>query len=103
MAFRTIEGFNWDDRQEPVSEMIENGEAELETAERGSHRNQNIARAELVERISVLEGQVRSSAGPFSDPELTHKIVHACMTSDQITEEEELRILKAIVEHYNTE
>ncbi|APW98907.1 hypothetical protein CHINAEXTREME_14485 [Halobiforma lacisalsi AJ5] len=32
----------------------------------------------------------------LSDPELAHKIVHACLTADHISEEEELRILKTV-------
>jgi hypothetical protein len=35
----------------------------------------------------------------FGDVELTHKVVHACMASDRITEAEEMEILRAVIEH----
>jgi hypothetical protein len=31
------------------------------------------------------------------DPELAHKVVHACLNSDRISEEEELRLLKQLM------
>lgn len=33
----------------------------------------------------------------LSDPELAHKIVHACMQSDRISEDEELRIIRSMM------
>lgn len=54
-------------------------------------------------QLDDLEGQVEtvadggSSSAPFEDPELVHKVVHACMDSQNITEDEELRILESLV------
>ena len=39
---------------------------------------------------------VEAGRSVFDDPELAHKIVHACVHSDRITEAEELRILREI-------
>lgn len=55
----------------------------------------------LTEQVADLEDghqpDVTDGVGesPLTDPELAHKVVHACMTSDRITEEEELRLLRA--------
>lgn len=58
---------------------------------------------DLSEQLAELEGQVETvtdgggSPQPFQDPELVHKVVHACMDSDKISEEEELRILDSLL------
>jgi len=52
--------------------------------------------AELESRVeTVTDGG--NSPQPFQDPELVHKVVHACMNSDKISEEEELRILDSLL------
>lgn len=58
---------------------------------------------DLSAQLEDLEGQVETIADggespqPFQDPELVHKVVHACMNSENITEEEELQILESLV------
>ncbi|WP_157224647.1 MarR family transcriptional regulator [Natronococcus occultus] len=59
---------------------------------------------ELETRITVLADQVemltdRSAEHSLSSlsPELIHKIVHACLTAEHISQEEELRILRSLV------
>nr|WP_228841555.1 winged helix-turn-helix transcriptional regulator [Haloarcula sp. CBA1128] len=58
---------------------------------------------DLSEQLAELEGQVETvtdgggSPQPFQDPELVHKVVHACMDSEKISEEEELRILDSLL------
>ncbi|GAB3673215.1 hypothetical protein GCM10028856_27560 [Halopiger thermotolerans] len=37
------------------------------------------------------------SMSALADPELAHKVVHACMQSDRITEDEELRIIRSMM------
>ncbi|WP_211338355.1 winged helix-turn-helix domain-containing protein [Haloterrigena salifodinae] len=54
-------------------------ERELEDRERGT---------------TSREGGAESSV--LADPELAHKIVHACVHSDRISEEEELRLLRDV-------
>lgn len=56
----------------------------------------------LTERVAALE-DADTDAGRhhdpvFEDPELVHKIAHACLDSDAISESEELRILKRLLE-----
>lgn len=58
---------------------------------------------ELTARVSALEKTVENMADRgeaktvFGDLELTHKMVHASLIDDKITEEEELQILKALL------
>ena len=55
---------------------------------------------DLTERVAALEGRIeeRSPAeGSFSDPDLVSKMVHACMESERVSEEEELRILRQVL------
>jgi len=60
---------------------------------------------ELSAQLADLEGQVDTIADgggspqsqPFQDPELVHKVVHACMNSEKISEDEELRILDSLL------
>ncbi|GCF12687.1 hypothetical protein Harman_06220 [Haloarcula mannanilytica] len=58
---------------------------------------------DLSEQLAELEGQVETVADgggspqPFQDPELVHKVVHACLNSENISEEEELRILDSLL------
>jgi hypothetical protein len=51
----------------------------------------------LEARIDELESDSGSADCALGDPELVHKVVHACMESDAITEEEELRILRDLL------
>lgn len=56
----------------------------------------------LEERVKALEQSdeegVTDDGSVFDDPELVHKVAHACMKSDNISESEELRILKALLD-----
>lgn len=39
----------------------------------------------------------RPETGERLDPELAHKVVHACMNSERITEDEKLRLLEELM------
>ncbi|RQG93822.1 winged helix-turn-helix transcriptional regulator [Natrarchaeobius chitinivorans] len=56
---------------------------------------------QLSHRLETLEATVTDNtsrgAGIPSDPELVHKMLHACLTSEQITEDEELRIVEEML------
>lgn len=51
------------------------------------------------ERLAAVEARLDrwSEPGPLGDPELAHKVVHACLKSDQITEDEELQLLRSLL------
>lgn len=57
---------------------------------------------DLAERVARLEDAVESGSsggncGALADPDLAHKVVHACMDAEYVTEDEELRVLKSIL------
>lgn len=56
----------------------------------------------LTDRVGALddrlaEQQAAEPEGVFEDPELAHKLVHAAMASDRITEDEELALLREML------
>lgn len=108
-----IDGFDWTDRQAFV-ERVFDGDDGVEfghdSPEYGSEDDaerpmatqdlrKNVER--LTEQLEKLERQVDNmdvqSRSAFADPDLMHKVIHACMRSETITEDEELRILQAIL------
>lgn len=104
----SIEGFKWEERLAFVEtvlgdvdptqeshEMTENAESD-QSGHDLPKRIEEVARhlEDLEERVTNVETQ---SQPVFRDPELVHKLVHACMLADHITEEEELRILQTVL------
>lgn len=103
----SITGFTWDDRlgfastvfdseSQPVAEDPPSpGASDTERASRVDRLADRVAAVELeVDRLADVNGSRSVSA----DPGLTHKVLHACLTSDAITEEEELQILKSLLD-----
>jgi DNA-binding CsgD family transcriptional regulator len=57
---------------------------------------------ELAQRLATMEQELQDPGAsvegpPFGDADLLHKVVHACMNSDRITEDEELEILETLM------
>lgn len=55
---------------------------------------------DLIERVVALEGRIEEQSadeGALSEPDLVSKMVHACMESERVTEDEELRILRSVL------
>ncbi len=56
---------------------------------------------ELSQRVAALEDRLAELSAPprsaFADPALVHKVVHACMTSEHVSEDEELRIIEEVL------
>lgn len=59
--------------------------------------------AALEETTATLEQQLNDHEDAdqqqtaFTDPDLMHKVVHACMNSEAISEDEELQILQTLL------
>lgn len=58
---------------------------------------------ELSERLAAVEQAITDSdssddGSPFDDAELVHKVVYACMNSERVSEEEELRVLEELMD-----
>lgn len=92
-----VPGFEWEDRWAFVSRLFD-----------GATDGGQLAKADedLRERVDELEARVEalganaSTAGgtgaPF-EPELAHKVVHACIESERLSEEEELEVLRGLM------
>lgn len=99
----TIPGFEWENREELVEPMFENETPQTDDVEPSERNNGELSTqmANLEQQIASVEQQLdtraTNSASVFTDPDLLHKVIHACMTSDQISEDEELRILQHLV------
>lgn len=98
----TIPGFDWEDRHAFATDLLDRGE-ELPPSGNGSSAptrnddNESIDR--LRGRLTAVERQLEEQgASPNGlDPELVHKVVHACMHSEHISEAEELELIKTLV------
>lgn len=59
--------------------------------------------AEVLSRLDRIEDRLErvesseETAGGFADPELAHKVVHACMESEHVSGDEELRVVAAVL------
>ncbi len=92
-----IDGFEWGSREKYANQIFDNGNTEpmmqdhTDTAveDHGSRLD------DLEQQVHRLETQVNDSTSQFSsdDSELVAKVMHACLHSDQITEDEEVQIL----------
>jgi DNA-binding CsgD family transcriptional regulator len=116
---KSIDGFDWSSRREFVAELVEN---EVLAAPEPSTEADIPARIgsqveELRETIETLQtkvealdegeqetdGATNNPAVPFPETQMTHKVMHACLASDRITEDEELEILETLMHSGNPE
>lgn len=101
----SIEGFDWAERQSFAEAVLKNGsDATVQDRKmRDTDADYEATLDQLVERITAVEQRLEESANDsdssagFDNPELIHKVAHASLRSDAITEDEELRILKVLV------
>lgn len=96
----SISGFKWKNRQNISEAILSNGmkpEQEVMDSQEATDPTE-----QLTQRISAIEQQVEEVSNKhqyeFKDIELSHKVIHACMKSDFITEDEEIRVLKIILQ-----
>lgn len=107
-----IEGFEWRDRADVVAQAFDtpstavstDGGPTAETAPVGTEAETPTipdgADGDLAARLDALESRLGEleSAGSEDDAavdvELAHKVAHACLQSDAISDDEELRILE---------
>jgi transcriptional regulator with XRE-family HTH domain len=105
-----IRGFEWGDRRAFATEVLDTvSDGQIPSIEEDDDVTQETDQSqldELTDRVANIESQLAElstdgeavQATAFEDAELAHKIVHACMESERITEDEELRVLKTILE-----
>lgn len=92
-----IEGFDWEDRERFVASQFESP-----VVADGQGETVGQAHADAIEqRLDELEGRLETltadtESGGLST-ELAHKAIHAVVRSDQITEDEELEIIRSLL------
>lgn len=102
----SIEGFEWKNRQAITTKIFDsetkNG---TETSIMTSNNAKNDESVKILhQRIATLEQQLedintmKDSTPGLQDPNLAHKVLHACLRSEVITEEEELKLIKIFVQ-----
>lgn len=107
----SIEGFDWAERQTFVENYFSENPTKTDGGAMSTSLQQNDGNGtteeyraidELWERVEQLEGKIEDQTADreriFDDPELVHKVVHACLASENITEDEELRILGEFIQ-----
>ena len=118
----SIEGFDWSDRQAFVTALFEteSPDSSESVAPQAQATTQTQRVNELETRLDRVERQLdslgddtpskqtiadgsgsneeRPEVAVFEDPELVHKVIHACMDAETISEKEELQIVRALLE-----
>lgn len=80
------------------------GDVEITNGAAINGTDSSVGIGDLIERVEAVESHLddlvakSESDGLSTDPELVHKIAHACLYSDTISEEEELQILRNLLE-----
>lgn len=91
-----IEGFDWANRQTVVEDLLE--ETQAMTNGKGQIEQRDLA--ELYGRLTDLEkaiAELAESEPSVLPPELTHKVIRACMDSEVFSEAEELELIQAVI------
>lgn len=87
------------DTSEPPHDTAGSAEAVTTGRETDEKVEKLRARVEALEADPTdnQEAAGKTTDTVLSDPELVHKVIHACLNSDTISEDEELRIINALV------
>lgn len=102
-----IEGLDWADRRATVETVFQTRGATNQPTNTDTMASDTTEQAtatdELEQRVETLEQEFETfpdsddSVRVIGDMELLHKVLHACMKSDSITEEEEFQIMKMLL------
>lgn len=87
------------DDAEPTSKASETtSKREASTGSDPSETHESATRAtDADQRVETVD-ETKASGSVFAAPDLLHKVIHACVKSDSITEEEELRIIQELLQ-----
>lgn len=102
-----VDGFDWTDRMDYITNMKTNGSEQHESNGQEEQENHELAQqvAQLSKRLDQIERQLETADSPggsrFGDPLLASKVIHACVASEQITEEEQLLITESIIDEWD--
>lgn len=93
----SIKGFNWSGREEFACQVLE----PVSTDAPGAPTKLTARVDSLADEVKALNRNLSNQAAPSRsrswDPELAHKVAHACIKSEHITKTEELSVLENIM------
>ncbi|WP_123538520.1 hypothetical protein [Halosimplex salinum] len=95
-----IPGFDWADRRAFVRRLFDSapaGAAGVDYARPGRDATVQTLRSRVASLEERLDERGDSGGECALDPDLTHKMVHACMDADYVSKEEELQILRQVL------
>lgn len=100
-----IEGFDWEKRHEFATSVLgrnDTGSDDPPAYATTAPADVRSLLDDLADVVSTLEDRQdellgRESSTETLEPELLHKVIHACMRSNSVSEDEELRILESLV------
>lgn len=104
----SIDGFEWANRQTFVENVLENKPSQSPSEDSQMSVNGSESRetnTDLRQRVTAIEQQIEAVTDNeggctiFDDLDLTHKIVHACLESDSITEDDERKIVEGMLRY----
>lgn len=104
----SIDGFEWANRQTFVENVLENESSQSPSEDSQMSVNGSESRntnTDLRQRVTAIEQQIEAVTDTggectiFDDLDLTHKIVHACLESDSITEDDERKIVEGMLRY----
>jgi hypothetical protein len=97
-----IPGFEWADRGAFAESVFDDDSPQqADEAETAANADADATRrlddlADRVDRLETDRGGASTTSVDIS-PDLAHRVVHACMESDRISEDEELELLAAFM------
>lgn len=92
----SIPGFDWEYRQEYSTAIVESADSPTGDRSEKIPGTEKADVAELTARVDELKS-CTDATPTIADPDLAHKVVHACMSSDHISEDEELTIIQEVM------
>lgn len=103
-SLESIPNFEWERRRELVENLFENTRSRTNGTD-PSHQTRDTLTEQvnvLIDNVESLERKLDSEPadpdGQFADPKLLQKVIHACISSDRIEEDEELAIIENLVQ-----
>ena len=95
-----IPGFDWPSRQAFVETLFET-DTENQDDLAAIEESLTESLEELTARIETIETQLQTTTPAANDvhvePELLHKVVHACMDAEYVSRDEELQLLRQLL------
>lgn len=103
---KAIDGFDWSNRQSIANTILESYNEDpdiIQSRETDTNDTHHDGLDQLRARITTLEhhlsdnSNTEAESNSISNPELIQKVMHACLSYDDISEDEEFEIIKVLL------